>query len=452
LGDRFHKAHGEILQLTDKDMTDEYFTTKHYEKISNSFIEYLKTLERKARELEDDGAATNKGDSTADDKAKMRKLLRNQRALMQVIKDSVEDVMSKAETTQPPSYYPITAAVLENHMIEFTTNNGALWDLTDQDSIEEYTLKTFYEIEQSVKRAMIQLQEHMPKDANHQPNQSISSSTETSLKLPKISIPKFNGDYLQWDSFKDLYTELVHNAPISDSQRMHYLTQALTDEPKGLIKHLPSTGSNYNAAWTILISRYDNKRLIVSALLNQLLSQQQTKSESPATIKSLHDVTKECIHGLKAQGLPVQHWDAMIAHIVIRRMDQATQTLFEQGIDNNKRLLTQDEVLKFLERRFQSLEVRGINDKSHKRGGGSKGESTRTCASATKSDSNANCPVCKGQPHKLYACKTFADAELSEKWKWVKNLKLCANCLQSGHQAEACKLRHCKKCPKNTTL
>jgi len=54
LGDRFHKAHGEILQLTDKDMTDEYFTTKHYEKISNSFIEYLKTLERKARELEDE--------------------------------------------------------------------------------------------------------------------------------------------------------------------------------------------------------------------------------------------------------------------------------------------------------------------------------------------------------------------------------------------------------------
>ena len=98
-------------------------------------------------------------------------------------------------------------------------------------------------------------------------------------------------------------------------------------------------------------------------------------------------------------------------------------------------------MLKFLEHRFQSLEVRG------------KGEATttKTCASVTNPKQTSNCQICKKEPHKAYACKVFSNTELKKRWNWVKDLKLCVNCLGSGHRVSNCKAGHCtiSGCTKN---
>ncbi|GBP97208.1 hypothetical protein EVAR_67633_1 [Eumeta japonica] len=70
-------------------------------------------------------------------------------------------------------------------------------------------------------------------------------------------------------------------------------------------------------------------------------------------------MTKECIHGLKAQGLPVDQWDAIIVHILLKKLDHSTQALFEQSLEDNKKLISLSELLKFIEHRFQALETRG---------------------------------------------------------------------------------------------
>jgi len=48
-----------------------------------------------------------------------------------------------------------------------------------------------------------------------------------SLALPSISIPEFNGEYLDWPRFHDLFLELVHNKPYSASQKLHILQSSL---------------------------------------------------------------------------------------------------------------------------------------------------------------------------------------------------------------------------------
>jgi len=242
-------------------------------------------------------------------------------------------------------------------MIDLAENNAALWEVVADDKIDGYSLQTYYELESKVESSMIELQQHICTEATATTPRPTIQPTN-SVQLPRITLPKFNGDYLQWVTFKDLFNEIIHqSSSLNDAQRMHYLSQSLVEEPKNLIKHLPSTGANYSAAWNILTSRYDNKRLMVATLLNKLLSQPTAKTDSPSSLKALHDVTKECLHGLRTQGIPIQHWDAIITHLVFKKMDQASQTIFEQNIDDCRRLVTQDEVLKFLERRFQALEL-----------------------------------------------------------------------------------------------
>jgi len=441
LGSELHKNHDSINSIPNKPTDDEYFTNSYYNETINKVNEYTKVLERQAVELEGDVAGK---EPVVTNEQLARKCLRNIKALLEAINKNLDEIASKRNEDHPQSYYTVKAAVLEKHMMDLTHNNATLWDTTERDTVEDYTLKTYYELESKVESTLIELHERITPESNANTSRLIQQPppNNPNVQLPRITLPKFNGDYLQWVTFKDLFLEIVHQASITDSQRMHYLTQSLVDEPKTLIKHLPSTGTNYAAAWKILTSRYDNKRLLVSTLLNKLLSQPAVKNESPAQLKSLHDVTKECIHGLRAQGLPIQHWDALISHIVMRKVDQATQTAFEQGLDDCRRLLTQDEVLNFLERRFQSLEVRSSADKAAK----------RTCGSVVNTD--GKCNICNKDKHCAQDCAVFKKAPPKQKWRYVKSNRLCANCLRPGHQSNACKSSHCTKCTKrhNTLL
>lgn len=47
--------------------------------------------------------------------------------------------------------------------------------------------------------------------------------------LPKIDLPKFDGNVLGWVSYRDMFQSLVHNNPdISNIQKYHFLTLSLS--------------------------------------------------------------------------------------------------------------------------------------------------------------------------------------------------------------------------------
>ena len=440
LAEEFHKNHKALIAFPDAPQ-DDYFESNYYNTIQATVDKYMKLFESEAMKLIEEEEAAQIDDQPM--AHKLRKILRNQRALMTALTKTIDDVLTKRDTSQPPSYYNIKANVIEKYMIDLTKNNAAMWELTDDDKVEDYTLQAYYELAAKAEEAMIELQQHMHIESSLR-SSSPTPPRDNDLRLPRITLPKFDGSYQRWMEFKDLFLELIHNTTLSEAKKMHYLTTSLEGEPKNLIKHLPAIGTNYATAWSIISSRYENKRLLVSTLLNKLMTQSSIKKESAAALKSLHDVTKECIHGLKAQGIPVQHWDAILSHIVLRRMDTESLTIFEQGLNDNRRLVTIDEVLKFLERRFQSFEAHGRSEATTTK-------ATKTCASVTNPNQTSNCQICKKEPHKAYACKTFSNAELNKKWKWVKDLNLCVNCLGNGHRAGDCKAGHCTKtgCTKN---
>ena len=58
----------------------------------------------------------------------------------------------------------------------------------------------------------------------------IGLNSEKAQYLAKIQIPKFNGDFLKWPLFKNLFNELLHSQPISDTRKMVYLHQNLVEE------------------------------------------------------------------------------------------------------------------------------------------------------------------------------------------------------------------------------
>ncbi|XP_018398857.1 PREDICTED: uncharacterized protein LOC108776670 [Cyphomyrmex costatus] len=70
--------------------------------------------------------------------------------------------------------------------------------------------------------------------------------TPSVAKLPRIPLPTFSGKYEDWDSFCDLFTTLVLDAPrLADATKLQYLKSCLTGSAAELIKDVASTSANY---------------------------------------------------------------------------------------------------------------------------------------------------------------------------------------------------------------
>ncbi|XP_037931127.1 uncharacterized protein LOC119665940 [Teleopsis dalmanni] len=178
-------------------------------------------------------------------------------------------------------------------------------------------------------------------------------------------------------------------------------------------------------------------------VVNMLLSQQSLTSESSSGLKSLHDVTKECILGLHAQGIPVEQWDAILVHLTLRKLDKVSHAAFEQSLKDNRSLVSLQELLQFIENRFQSLDTFG-------RGFDQKRWNTSRLVAVTNEQFSTEklCLACKRDSHPLYTCKSFLQDAPSKRLHLDQQMRLCINCLKTGHFAKECKSSSCKKCDK----
>ncbi|XGW30834.1 hypothetical protein V3C99_009638, partial [Haemonchus contortus] len=90
------------------------------------------------------------------------------------------------------------------------------------------------------------------------------------LELPPIPIPTFGGNIWEWDSFWEIFNTNVHSQDIADMIKFNYLLNALKGEAKESIKVLQVTGDNYNKAIQFLHNKYNNREVLINALVERM--------------------------------------------------------------------------------------------------------------------------------------------------------------------------------------
>ncbi|XP_025270383.1 uncharacterized protein LOC112639722 [Camponotus floridanus] len=96
----------------------------------------------------------------------------------------------------------------------------------------------------------------------------VEAHQEQTLKtsLPRIKLQSFSGAYSDWPAFRDIFLSIVgSNTSISDVEKLHYLRTSLQGPAEKLIRALSIVGGNYDRAWSILSSHYENKRELIRA-------------------------------------------------------------------------------------------------------------------------------------------------------------------------------------------
>jgi len=91
---------------------------------------------------------------------------------------------------------------------------------------------------------------HPQSAISSQPDQPIT--TRSTFQLPRINLPKFSGEFSEWEAFRDQFTSLIiNNADLLDVNRLQYLISCVKGEASDVIRNLTLTDSNFKVAWTV---------------------------------------------------------------------------------------------------------------------------------------------------------------------------------------------------------
>ncbi|XP_065068368.1 uncharacterized protein LOC135693738 [Rhopilema esculentum] len=153
-------------------------------------------------------------------------------------------------------------------------------------------------------------------------NRSFSSVSSTNgVRLPKIELPKVNGDITQFNSFWQAFNCAVHsNDTIPEVHKLNYLMNLLEGPAHRVVAGLELTEENYQNAIETLKTRFGNKQRIISAHMQSLLKLQDCPNDKVAQLRYIYDKINVHVRGLESLGMSQESYDGLLIPIIMQRM------------------------------------------------------------------------------------------------------------------------------------
>ena len=157
------------------------------------------------------------------------------------------------------------------------------------------------------------------------------------MKLPKITLPTFDGSYTKWCTFWDSYESAVHSNPELTDIKFNYLQSLLQKSAKESIAGLALTAVNYKEAIEILTKRFGDKSQITARHMEALMSIEAVTSNSnlPA-LRHLYDTLETHIRGLQSLGIPQSSYGALLSPVLLTKLPQETRLILSRKVANDQ--------------------------------------------------------------------------------------------------------------------
>ncbi|XP_055590539.1 uncharacterized protein LOC129742636 [Uranotaenia lowii] len=265
----------------------------------------------------------------------------------------------------------------------------------------------------------------------------------------RAPLPTFDGRYEAWPRFKAMFQDLMERTNDSDAVKLYHLENSLKGEAAGVIDIETLQNNHYERAWEILEQRFGNKRLILESHILGLLNMTKVQRKSSKELRNLVDECTRHIDNLVKLDQPLTGMSLMfVVTLLARALDDQTRELWEASFDQTE-LPQYDDMIKFLRQRVVILErcetatTAGTSKTS--KFAPFKGGVSKSSHAAIATSENA-CDFCNGQ-HKNDKCPIFVGINVQKRWRKLREMKLCYNCLQNGHQMINCPSKGvCGKC------
>ena len=330
---------------------------------------------------------------------------------------------------------------------------------------QEHPIKTELD---SCKRALTTLGADVTAASDKSDSHSTTSSSSTSSSpcyiigkndLPTIAVPNFSGDILEWSSFWASFKSTIQDRKeLSNTQRLHYLRQAISNPELQLLLHSPAeTDGFYQEVVDELKERFEKTREI-HRLLSRTLADIPSPKQNRTELRRLVDLVKRTVSSLKATGQ--YDMDSFLSSIVVSILPSRLQTSWAQHTRKDKGVPPITALLGYLREHAETLPATTatsqpvISESSSKkpppRRQDKKQEVYKPKPVHTISSSNSyrwECAICKPEKHPLHQCPKWATYTVPQRLAHIQSKSLCSNCLAGGHLTGDCKSTYrCRDC------
>uniref|UniRef100_A0A1X7UZS4 Uncharacterized protein n=1 Tax=Amphimedon queenslandica TaxID=400682 RepID=A0A1X7UZS4_AMPQE len=125
------------------------------------------------------------------------------------------------------------------------------------------------------------------------------------IRLPEITLSKFDGNLTKWSLFWDVFESSVYkNATLTDIEKFIYLKSLLESAASDAISGMTLFAANYKEAVAVLQRRFGNKRFIIGKHLDSLWNLDTISSvNNTKSLRRLYDTVESHVRGLQALGV-----------------------------------------------------------------------------------------------------------------------------------------------------
>ena len=286
--------------------------------------------------------------------------------------------------------------------------------------------------------------------------------------MPPLSIPDFDGDFKNWESFRDIFIASVINKPnTSDVAKLRHLKSHVKGDALNLIQPFDITEHNFTLAWNKLKEKYEVKRRLVNAHIASIYSLNPMVKYSASEVKRILSGINTPLAALKGLKRPVQYWDDLLVFHVSSLLDikarEQSEIYLSNSFNSNQSLSSVsdanseppslDKLLQFLERQSSILESIEYTSSNLKQGIDNQNKfknqnvsvvpakplHTKVETGNNKNNKSVNikCVICS-EAHLFQFCPKYKIKSIDQRKEFLDKSERCYNCLGLKHLAEKC--------------
>ena len=272
-----------------------------------------------------------------------------------------------------------------------------------------------------------------------------TSSSGQNCKLPKLELPMFDGDPLQWQGFFEQFNASIHNnEQLTDIDRFSYLKRYLKGRAFDVVSGLSLNSANYKEAIALLKERFGDPQVLITAHMESLLKIRRLRSSDDVEgLRKLYGEIEKCVRNLRSLKVETSTYGCLLIPILNERLPDDLTLILSRRFGGD--VWTLDLLLKYLNEEIQAKERCSGGKKSDFNNRYAKGDRFTASSLHVGSNNVKKCVFCYKEGHSPSQCQAVPTSR--ERRKVLRRFSKCFICLQGGHVAKDCTLRYeCKKC------
>lgn len=267
------------------------------------------------------------------------------------------------------------------------------------------------------------------------------------IKLPRVELPKFDGEYASWKSFESRFSSaIIKNETLSDADRLQYLLSSLSGEALATVRHLDVTNANFQIGWTRLKEIYDNERVIVHSLMQQLYSLKPIKLTQLDSLNQFSIHYRNTLEALHRLGRKSE--EDHLVYFVSSKFDRDMEVEWNKYLGDSKTYPSYATLEKFVLTQTASVKMSCQPKQQLPSPAGSLSFSRQKSTAHVVEEirPSALCFLCK-EAHSPRDCSTFRKLSPLARFETIKTQHVCINCLSADHTVSNCPSTNvCRQC------